>query len=79
MGPTWDPSWGRQDPGGHHVSPMNFAIWHIISDNHDEYGNGDDDKHIKIFVAFATFCDIKASIRWHPDNIEMFISRLFLM
>ena len=23
MGPTW----GRQDPGGPHVGPMNFAIW----------------------------------------------------
>ena len=21
------PIWGRQDPGGPHVSPMNFAIW----------------------------------------------------
>ena len=21
------PSWGRQDPGGHHVTPMSFAIW----------------------------------------------------
>ena len=26
MGPTW----GRQDPGGHHVGPMNFAIRGII-------------------------------------------------
>ena len=23
MGPTW----GRQDPGGSHVGPMNLAIW----------------------------------------------------
>ena len=23
MGPTW----GRQDPGGPHVGPMNLAIW----------------------------------------------------
>ena len=23
MGPTW----GRQDPSGSHVGPMNFAIW----------------------------------------------------
>ena len=21
------PTWGRQDPGGPHVDPMNFAIW----------------------------------------------------
>ena len=23
MGPTW----GREDPGGSHAGPMNFAIW----------------------------------------------------
>ena len=27
MGTTW----GRQDPGGPHVGPMNFDIWDIIS------------------------------------------------
>ena len=26
MGPTW----GRQDPGGPHVGPMNLAIWVYI-------------------------------------------------
>ena len=26
MGPTW----GRQDPGGTHVGPMNFAIWEVF-------------------------------------------------
>ena len=26
MGPIWD----RQDPGGLHVGPMNFAIWGAI-------------------------------------------------
>ena len=30
MGPTRGPSWDRQDPGGPHVGPMNFAIWVII-------------------------------------------------
>ena len=24
------PSWGRQDPGGPHVGPMNFAIWDVF-------------------------------------------------
>ena len=24
------PIWGRQDPGGPHVGPMNFAIWDVI-------------------------------------------------
>ena len=27
MGPTWGPPWGRQDPSGPHVGPMNLAIW----------------------------------------------------
>ena len=22
--------WGRQDPGGPHVGPMNFAIWGVV-------------------------------------------------
>ena len=28
VGPTWD----RQDPGGPHVGPMNFAIWVLFGD-----------------------------------------------
>ena len=27
MGPIWD----RQDPGGHHGCPMNFAIWVFVN------------------------------------------------
>ena len=26
-GANMGPIWGRQDPDGHHVGPMNFAIW----------------------------------------------------
>ena len=26
-GANMDPIWGRQDPDGPHVGPMNFAIW----------------------------------------------------
>ena len=29
-GATMEPIWGRQDPGGHHVSPINVAIWDNI-------------------------------------------------
>ena len=28
-GANTGPIWGRQDPGGPHVGPMNFAIWVI--------------------------------------------------
>ena len=31
MGPTW----GRQDPGGPHVGPMDLAIWATVSNCHD--------------------------------------------
>ena len=26
-GANMEPIWGRQEPGGPHVGPMNFAIW----------------------------------------------------
>ena len=31
-GTNMGPIWGRQDPGGPHVGPMNFAIWdcHVV-------------------------------------------------
>ena len=28
-GANMGPIWGRQDPGGHHVGPMDFAIWSV--------------------------------------------------
>ena len=28
-GANMGPIWGRQDPGGPHVGPMNFAIWGV--------------------------------------------------
>ena len=31
-GANMGPIWGRQDPGGHHVGPMNFAIWDMLYD-----------------------------------------------
>ena len=31
-GANMGPIWGRQDPGGPHVGPMNFAIWDILQD-----------------------------------------------
>ena len=29
-GANMGPIWGRQDPGGPHVGPMNIAIWAYI-------------------------------------------------
>ena len=30
-GANMGPIWGRQDPGGPHVGPMNFAIWPLLT------------------------------------------------
>ena len=29
-GANMGPIWGRQDPGGPHVGPMDFLIWDVI-------------------------------------------------
>ena len=29
-GANMGPIWGRQDPGGPHVGPMNFVIWFLL-------------------------------------------------
>ena len=42
------PIWGRQDPGGPHVGPMNIAIWDINGNNwckNDDDDDDDDDNH----------------------------------
>ena len=38
-GANMGPIWGRQDPGGPHVGPMNFAIWgiHCCADAIDQF------------------------------------------
>ena len=33
-GANMGPIWGRQDPGGSHVGPINFAIWDDIIEVH---------------------------------------------
>ena len=37
-GANMGPIWGRQDPGGPHVGPMNFAIWGYIAGLVENYG-----------------------------------------
>ena len=32
-GANMGPIWGRQDPGGPHICPMNFAIWGVTPIN----------------------------------------------
>ena len=40
-GANTGPIWGRQDPGGPHVGPMNFAIWVAISMHYSKVRNID--------------------------------------
>ena len=44
-GVNMGPIWGRQDPGGPHVGPMNFAIW-VPFDKEWKYINAADSKNI---------------------------------
>ena len=37
-GANMGPIWGRNDPGGPHVDPMNFAIWERIPMHHPSAG-----------------------------------------
>ena len=30
------PIWGRQDPGGPHFGPMNFALWVVLLLQYDD-------------------------------------------
>ena len=41
-GANMGPIWGREDPGGHHVGPMNFAIWASAYDKSGRYDIRDD-------------------------------------
>ena len=36
-GADMGPIWGRQDPGGPHIGPMNFAIWDFIQSNESNH------------------------------------------
>ena len=35
-GANMGPIWGRQDPGGPHVGPMNLAIWDNFCEHSDK-------------------------------------------
>ena len=43
-GANTGPTWGRQDPGGPHVGPMNLAIWDDMKTLVPEAGISDREK-----------------------------------
>ena len=48
-GANMGPIWGRQDPGGPHVGPMNFAIWECLPNSL---------KHFNFIVIFQFYPSI---------------------
>ena len=56
-GANMGPIWGRQDPGGTHVGPMNFAIWDMLLFARTSYWT-------KSLVASDLRCDSKPDFIW---------------
>ena len=68
-GTNMGPIWGRQDPGGPHVSPMNFAIWGFV------VGWVCLDKDINDWIAFecdltTTYIDYKISKSVSQNHVK---------
>ena len=53
MGPIWD----RQDPGGPHVGPMNFAIW-VCSESNSTTMKHINNESENVIESYAVHCDI---------------------
>ena len=63
------PIWGRQDPGGPHVDPMNFAIWGVV-DNDPFIQHSTDSDWVEFQAAASSSQNIRASIpRAHFTNM----------
>ena len=58
-GANMGPIWGRQDPGGHHVGPMNLAIWAVTI-----FDILSDDKAV-IETAFSDSIAVLRVVNWY--------------
>ena len=63
LGTNVGPIWGRQDPGGPHVGPMNFAIWEdaLLFANH-------------LYPWIIGTCCVMAKLTMFVDNEWKFVS-----
>ena len=52
-GANMGPIWGRQDPGGPHVSPMNFAIWAVF------HGNVTQQTLVKVYLVSSIYFNME--------------------
>ena len=53
-GANMGPIWGRQDPDGPHVGPMNFAIWVVNGDRHIHVQSDRIDLHNSISIGIKS-------------------------
>ena len=49
-GANMGPIWGRQDPGGPHVGPMNFAYWDVGENGPSFSSHNKEDCYIVIMI-----------------------------
>ena len=49
-GANMGPIWGRQDPGGPHFAPMNFAVWDCLTSDEMELFKFDKSFQGMIFI-----------------------------
>ena len=80
-GANMGPIWGRQDPGGPHVGPMNFAIWvgHVEWQSYIYYGIADI-SHLFFYISkYQKYQKLfRYNRNWNRSGIRKFISRVFI-
>ena len=74
-GANMGPIWGWQGPGGHHVGPMNLAIWEVdvlvnLSFKTVLWNTNQNASTIKIYILFSCLLQslnhfIKVLMHWH--------------
>ena len=63
-GANMGPIWGRQDPGGPHVDPMNFAIWVTLNIGHQWNAAREPDNWFCIVCTKKSFIHLTITILW---------------
>ena len=69
-GANMGPIWGRQDPGGPHVGPMNFAIWACIPTVHSRNVNCHPVVNHSQVIIYVTVHDI---LRYGPHLLGQIV------
>ena len=67
------PFWGRQDPGGPHVGPMNFAIWDVIDYVRWDYDQTDglvQERRNSCALAMELRLSCTNTLRWYTSYMD---------